>query len=105
MNAPIFYSDEAKENIGANSDGSYCGKPLWHWQRNFEREQHRECCGNIGFPFAENCGRNNPNGVRLQRELDGPAEPYIFEFAASESVWLSAFLPAWRKATENGQWL
>jgi len=91
---------EVKENISANSYGSFCGKSIWHWQTQFMRENHMECCGRVRFPHAVNCG-NSQN--LFPTKLGGPAESDIFEFAASESVWLGAFLAAWKRATENGQ--
>eukprot|EP00931_Biecheleriopsis_adriatica_P060391 TRINITY_DN3626_c1_g1_i3.p1 TRINITY_DN3626_c1_g1~~TRINITY_DN3626_c1_g1_i3.p1 ORF type:complete len:1029 (+),score=110.24 TRINITY_DN3626_c1_g1_i3:286-3372(+) len=91
---------EVKENISGNSDGSFCGKSISHWQTQFIRENHMQCCGRVRFPHAENCG-NSKN--LFPTKLGGPAEFDVFEFAASESVWLSAFLAAWKRATENGQ--
>lgn len=85
------------EKIVANSDGTHCGETIDFWNTQFVFENHKGCCGNRKWL---NCG-NTAGGA--PQWLGGPAEADVFEFAASESVWLSAFLRAWKRATENGQ--
>jgi len=90
--------------IVANNDYTYCGESVVTDDsdssifKRYEFINHKACCHDLKW---ENCGVEENQGAPTS--LGGPAEQDVLEFAADESAWLDVFLPAWKKATENGQ--